>query len=474
MTLKKILFIAPYPKNAKVIMEASHYPPMGLAYTASYLEQYGYECRIIDANLFKYENDKVFSLIQEYNPDVVGISFNVVTVHEVIELSNMIKEKLNKHVVLGGPSSAGNPKYILENSKADCVVRKEGELTFLNLIKTNFDLANILGISYLKNAKLIANPDQPVIQDVNTIPFPAWHLLPNLKLYKNRSRRYPIAPMVTSRGCPYACTFCGSAESGWRPRSAENVVSEIELLANKYGVKQIDILDDNFTLIFKRAHEILDLIIEKKLNILITFPNGVRADRLDEELIKKMKEAGVYRTGIGIETGDEEVMKRIKKKLDLEKVRTSIKLLRKYGITVFGYFQFGLPGDTKESMQKTLDFAKEINPHWANFGITTPLPGTELYKDLVAEGKISEDSDDSISAGYYAIKEAHFAGNGVAKEDIMYYQQKAWKEFYFRPSKVIDVFSTIRSWREFEWTVGLAWPIFKGLFVKANGNSEKN
>jgi len=468
MTIKKILFVAPYPKMAKVIMEASHYPPMGLAYTAAFLEQHNYECKIIDANLFKYENEKVFSLIQEYNPDVVGISFNVVTVHEVIELSKMIKEKLNKHVILGGPSSAGNPQFILENSKADCVVRKEGELVSLNLVKSDFDLPNVLGISYLKKGKLIINADQPVIQDVNTIPFPAWHLLPGLKLYKNRSRRYPIAPMVTSRGCPYSCTFCGSAETGFRFRSAENVVAEMELLKTKYGVKQIDILDDNFTLLFPRAHKILDLVMEKRLNLLITFPNGLRADRLDEELIIKMKKAGVYRTGVGIETGDEEVMKKIRKALDLNKVRESIRLLRKHGITVFGYFQFGLPGDSKESMQKTINFAKEINPHWANFGITTPLPGTELYKDLVKEGKIQEGQDDSVSSGYYAIKEAHFWGNGLTKEDIMHYQQKAWKEFYFRPSKVIDVFSTIRSWREFEWTVGLAWPIFKGLFKRAS------
>jgi len=336
----------------------------------------------------------------------------------------------------------------------------------LNLIKNNFDLKGIKGILYLKGNKLIQNPPQPVIEDINTIPFPAWHLLPKLSLYKNRSRRYPIAPMVTSRGCPYACTFCGSAKTGWRYRSAENIVAEIELLVNKYGVKQIDVLDDNFTLLERRAHEVLDLILEKKLNILITFPNGLRADRLTPELIKKMKKAGVYRTGIGIETGDERIMKNIKKYLELDRVRESIKLLRKEGIVVFGYFLLGLPGDTKESMQKTIDFAREVNPHWANFGVTTPLPGTELYRDLIKAGKIKEGEDDSISSGYYAIKEGYLTTDEVTNEEIMIYQKKAWREFYFRPSKVIDLLSTIRSWREFEWTVLLAWPIFKGLIVK--------
>ena len=464
--IKKAIFIAPYPKSAKIIMEASHYPPMGLAYTSGFLEPHGIECKIVDANLFKLDENEVFKIIKDFDPDLVGISYNVVTVHEAINISKMVKEQLGKRVLLGGPSSAGNPKYILENSKADCVVRGEGEVVTLNLIKNNFDLKGIKGILYLKGNRLIQNPPQPVIEDINTIPFPAWHLLPKLSLYKNRSRRYPIAPMVTSRGCPYACTFCGSAKTGWRYRSAKNIVAEIELLVNKYGVKQIDVLDDNFTLLERRAHEVLDLILEKKLNILITFPNGLRADRLTPELIKKMKKAGVYRTGIGIETGDERVMKNIKKYLELDRVRESIKLLRKEGIVVFGYFLLGLPGDTKESMQKTIDFAREVNPHWANFGVTTPLPGTELYRDLIKAGKIKEGEDDSISSGYYAIKEGYLTTDEVTNEEIMIYQKKAWREFYFRPSKVIDLLSTIRSWREFEWTVLLAWPIFKGLIVK--------
>lgn len=464
--IKKAIFIAPYPKQAKIIMEASHYPPMGLAYTAGFLEPHDIECKIVDANLFKFDEDKVFNIIKNYNPDVVGISYNVVSVHEAINISKMVKENLHKHVILGGPSSAGNPKFILENSKADCVVRGEGELTTLNLIKSNFDLKNVSGILYLKKGKLIQNPSQPVIEDINTIPFPAWHLLPKLSLYKNRSRRYPIAPMVTSRGCPYACTFCGSAKTGWRYRTAENIVSEIELLVKEYGVKQIDVLDDNFTLLERRANDVLDEIIEKKLNILITFPNGLRADRLTPELIKKMKKAGVYRTGIGIETGDEKIMDNIKKYLELDRVRESIKLLRKEGIVVFGYFLFGLPGDTKESMQKTIDFAKEVNPHWANFGVTTPLPGTELYRDLVKAGKIKEENDDTITSGYYAIKEAYFDTDAVTKDEIMIYQKKAWREFYFRPHKIIDLLSTIRSWRELEWTIILAWPIFKGLIFK--------
>ena len=463
--IEKIMFVSPYPEKAKVIMEPSHYPPIGLAYTASFIEKYGFICEILDANLFKLNTEKVFGKIKKYNPDVVGLSFNVVTVNEVIEISKRVKDELGKKVILGGPSSSGDPRFILEKSKADCIVRNEGESVTLNLIQKNFDLENIFGISYLEKGKLVVNPDQVLIEDVDSIPFPAWHLLPDLSLYKNRSRKFPIAPMVTSRGCPYSCTFCGSANTGWRYRSADNIVAEIELLSKEYGVKQIDVLDDNFTLSFNRAHEILDKIIEKKLDVLITFPNGLRADRLNEELIKKMKKAGVYRTGIGIETGDEEVMKNIKKSLDLDKVRASIKLLRKYGIIVFGYFQFGLPGDTKESMQKTVEFAKEVNPHWANFGITTPLPGTKLYNDLVELGKIEEGGDDSISSGYYAIKDAHFDTN-ASKEDIEYYQRKAWREFYFRPIKVIDTISTIRSWREFEWTVRLAWPIFKGLFVK--------
>ena len=463
--IKSALFVTPFPKSAKVIMEASQLPPIGLAYTAAFLESKGLKCWIIDANLLKYDEEKVLEIIKENNPELVGVSFNIATVKEAINIAAESK-KLGKKVILGGPSAKGELQAILEKSKADCIVRSEGEIVTWNLIENNFDLPNIKGIAYLSEGKVTFTPEEDKIKDVDALPFPAYHLLPDLDLYKNRSRRHPIAPMVTSRGCPYGCSFCGSAYTGWRARSPKNVVTEIEYLIRNFNVKQIDILDDNFTFNLERAEKICDLIISKNLDIYITFPNGLRADRLSEKLVEKLAKAGVYRTGIGIESGDQKVVNNINKSLKLEQVKEALQWLRKYKIVTFGYFQFGLPGDTKESMQKTIDFALDVNPNWANFGITTPLPGTPLYNDLKSKGKINMAEEEGIDSGFYSVKSGHYETGDVTMEDVMSYQKTAWKKFYFRPRKIIDLLGTIKSYRELEWTVSLTLPILKGVIFK--------
>lgn len=463
--IKSALFVTPYPQSAKVIMEASKLPPIGLAYTASYLESKGIKCWIIDANLLKMKENMVLTNIIELDPDLVGISFNVATVKEAINLAFESK-RLGKKVIMGGPSSKGELHSILEKSKADCIVRGEGEIVTWNLIKSDFDLKDTKGIAYIENGKVVHTPEEEKIKDVDSLPFPAYHLLPKLKLYKNRSRRHPIAPMVTSRGCPYGCSFCGSANSGWRARSPENVVAEIEYLINNFGVRQIDILDDNFSMNIERAEKICDMIADRKLDILITFPNGLRADRLTERLVEKMARAGVYRTGIGIESGDQKIIDGINKSLKLEQVKKAMGWLRKNHIVTFGYFQFGLPGETKESMQKTLEFALEANPNWANFGITTPLPGTPLYNELKSKGKLNVNEDEGIESGFYSVKSGHFDTNDITMADVMKFQKMAWKKFYFRPGKILDLMNTMRSYRELEWTVSLTLPILKGVIFK--------
>src|SRR3989338_4805546 len=235
--IKNAIFVTPFPKSAKVIMEASQLPPIGLAYTAAFLESKGLKCWIIDANLLKYDEKKVLEIIKENNPELVGVSFNIATVKEAINIAAESK-KLGKKVILGGPSAKGELQAILEKSKADCIVRSEGEIVTWNLIENNFDLPNIKGIAYLSEGKVTFTPEEDKIKDVDALPFPAYHLLPDLDLYKNRSRRHPIAPMVTSRGCPYGCSFCGSAYTGWRARSPKNVVTEIEYLIRNFNVKQ--------------------------------------------------------------------------------------------------------------------------------------------------------------------------------------------------------------------------------------------
>lgn len=472
--IKSVVFVSPYPHYAKDILEPTSYPPMGIAYMAGFLESKGLKCHVIDAYILKMTNEDVFKKITELKPDMVGISTNVVTIREGCELSEKIKDNLNIRVVLGGAYAASTIGKILEKSKADCIIVGEGDSIIWNLVDNGFDLPNTKGAAYLEQGEVKVNPREIPIEDLDSLPFPAWHLLPDLKLYKSKSRRTPVVTMLTSRGCPYKCIFCSSSSKNsvfgprFRTRSPENVVKEIEYVTQRFGVKQIDILDDNFTLNLERAGKILDLIVEKKIDIAISFPNGVRADRLTKELVHKMKLAGTYRVGIGIESGDEEILKILKKSLDLETVLTAIKWFREENIIVSGFFMLGLPHDTPETMQKTIDFAIKSNPHIANFSMAIPMIGTEMYEIVKKEGTFIKSTEDGLSTGYNAITEGYFEFKGFKKEDVLKYQRLAYKKFYLRPSKMLELLLSIRTMDELRWLIHTSYPLLKGIFNPKN------
>ena len=467
MIYKKALFIRPFPYFAKEVNEATNYPPLGLAYMASFLESKGIVCKIIDADLLRLSNEEVIAQAKEFDPYLICITSNIAYSRETNALSKLIKKELGKFVVIGGPFATSRVKETLEESESDCIARGEGEFVLWSIIENNLNIENLRGVSYLKNGELINKPRESLIKNLDKLPFPAYHLLPRLELYESRSRASPVAPILTSRGCPYQCIYCNKSVFGseFRKRSPENIAQEIEFLVNKYGVKQIDILDDNFTLDLERAEKVLDMIIEMGIKIYITFPNGVRADRLTKEIVHKMKLAGVYKAGIGIETGDPEIMKVIKKNLDLDKVAQAIKWFREEKITVFGFFMMGLPGETPETMQRTIDFAKKANPHIANFAITIPMPDTELFEMIKKQGKFVRDPG-SINKGYYTVDEGYYELGDLKSKDILRYQRKAYMSFYFRPTKILEFLFLIRSARELKWTIRTAIPLLKGIFSK--------
>lgn len=474
----KIVLVNPYPHYATGINEATVYPPLGLAYIAGILEKHNYVCKIIDANILRMHNDEVLKNIEELNPDVACVSINVATAKAGIALAHEIKKRFKKKVIMGGVHASTEPERVLKQSLADAVVFGESEETVLELIKNKCDPMGIKGLAYLENDQLICTTKRPLIQNLDDLPWPAYHLLPPLKLYKSRSRKSPVAPIFTSRGCPYQCIFCSSSSKKsvfgptFRTRSPENVVAEIEYLVDRFGVKQIDVLDDNFTLNMERTEKICDLIIEKQIKVLINLQNGVRADRLTRELVFKLKKAGVYKAGIGIESGDEEIIKNIKKSLDLEQVKRAIQWFREAGVIVYGFFIFGHPGEDEEKMQKTINFAIEANPHIANFNGSLPLPGTELYDIIAREGKFTDSVADGVDVGYQG-GTYYFELGKVNPTLINNYVKKAFRQFYFRPSKMFEVFLVSLSWGELKWTFEAVSTIIKNVFLTKGGSANK-
>lgn len=472
-----VLLINPFPK-AKGINEATIEPPIGLAYLAAVLERDGFESSIIDANILRLENRAVLNRIKDLKPKLIGISLNVVTAASGIELSRNCKSMFpGIPVILGGPFPTSLPEATLKISLADGIVLGEGEETLLEVMRRHRDNGHIFkdieGVIYTEKGDILYNKPRQLIDNLDLLPFPDYNKLPNLLMYKSRARKRPVAGIFTSRGCPFHCVYCNKNifTDKFRKRSAVNVVEEIGYLVNKFNVRQIDILDDNFSLDLERAHRIFELLIEKKYHLAVNIQNGMRAEQVDEEIIRKMKDAGVFKVSFGVESGDERVLKIIKKDLDLDKVLEATRLMKEAGIIVYGNFMLGLPGDTKDSMQKTIDFAKKMNPDIANFMITIPFPGSELYDWIKKEGKFLVDIEHGVSSGFYG-GQVFFALNGLDPQEVLFYYKKAYRDFYMQFSKIVDIIASPRSLYEIKWLIDGGVSTLRGLIKHSSIKKE--
>jgi magnesium-protoporphyrin IX monomethyl ester (oxidative) cyclase len=403
--------------------------PIGLGYIASVLEREKHDVMLLDASADGWKKSTRFgdkfhigmsyqeinTIVDSFKPDVIGISIVSSLLKENgFSLARSIKHHNKKiKIVVGGAHPSVAKEECLSKEYINFVVIGEGELTMLDLIneleKSEPRLREIKGIAYRENSQMIYNGPRDKIEHLDSIPFPARDQFPmedyfmagkkllstfSLSTYNKR-----WATMYTSRGCPHNCIFCSihlTMGRKWRGRSAVNVVSEIELLVREYGIEHIAFLDDNMSMSKKRMHEICDLIIGKKLKFTWSTPNGLRANTLDEELLVKMKKSGCTRIAVAAESGSQRVLDEvIKKKLDLKDVEKVIKICHKIGLKVDVFFIFGLIGEKKEDLEKTLDFAKhlkKLGTSGFNFAVATPFLGTEFYKQLALGGYIDENN----------------------------------------------------------------------------------
>ena len=452
MKYKKVILVNPYPgKNIGGLNESTIYPPLGLVYIASVLRMHNVQVKILEANILKLDNAQVVNFLCKENPDLAGISLNIFTANAGINLSQRIKEVTNFDVCLGGPFPSAIPEDILKKSKADILVIGEGERSIVDICNGEL-LSEIQGIAWKRDGVVIVNESAELIGDLDTLPMPAYDLLPPFGLYRARIRKSPMAPIFTSRGCPSHCTFCNHNVFGKRFRafSPGRVISEIELLISKYGIKQLDILDDNFTFDMRRAEEILDLILERKFNIRINLQNGMRVDNLNPSIVKKMKKAGVFKVGIGCESADIPTLKEIKKGVDLAKIRQAVQWFSHNKIISYLFFIFGFPNDTRETIMRTIDFAIEVNPTTAVFSLLIPFPGTEIHSLLKKQSMLKDGITDGVMTGFFGRRLYHSC-RYLTEDDVVALQSLAYRKFYFRPNKIIEQIRQIRSFAELRW-----------------------
>jgi len=442
-----VLLIKPSTKFVYGKLPSAVQVPLGLAYIASVLEKAGYRVRVLDMEVEKVTKSEFADVIKRTKPEVVGVTCTTPTYLTAIEICEAIKEISPEIItIIGGVHATTMPEKALKPTSIDYVVMQEGEITIKDLLTTlekGNDLSNVQGIAYKKNGRVVLNATRKLIENLDDIPFPAWHLF-SLKYTYPDSLFKKVFPIITSRGCPGNCTFCNTKNNlgrKFRARSALNVVDELEYLVKKYDAKEIHIWDDNFTTKKKRVFEIRDLINSRKLKIKFAFPNGIRADFLNEELLECLKEMGTYSIAIGVESGNQSILDRAKKGIKLEKIEETFRLTRKLKIETWAFFIIGLPGETNETIMNSIEFAKKIDPDIAKFHILKPYPGTQVYKEIEQEGLLL--SDDYYQFGIHTPPVHKLPG--LAPEDMTRYQKQANRSFFLRPSKIIQQILRLKS-----------------------------
>lgn len=409
-------------------------PPLGLAYIGAVLEKNGYEVKILDASApyAKYSLDDVVREVRNFSPDVIGVTITITFAKYSHLLMKELAKQINVPIVAGGPHPSLLPHEALDNG-ADIVVRGEGEISFLEImdwINAEKELKDILGISFTdKDGKFVDNQVRPLNDDLDFLPFPAKHLF-NINHYVKKPKEIvKYGNIITSRGCPFACTYCSSKIFGRRVRfrSPENIVAEIKHLKDTYGISKFVFLDDCAALNSKRMMKLCQMMMDENLNI--RWICITRVDTVDKNLLKEMKKAGCISIDYGVESGNPETLKKIKKGFTLEKVENALRETHEVGINSMVNFMHGFPWETTNDLNITRRFIKKIRP-WVDSimpaGIVIPFPKTELYEEykdtynlenwwlkgnILDKGKgikVSQPFFERIFFSYYTLKDNFF------------------------------------------------------------------
>ena len=448
----KILLINPPPQE--VAQKDIIVPPLGIAYIAAILENEGFSVEILDAYALQLTWNEFEEIIKRKRPNIVGITGMTPVIDRAFKAADICK-KYTDYVILGGPHASSQVESVLTQcSSIDFAVYGEGEFTFLELVRKleedNCNFENINGLVYKDNGKIHITKPRELIRDLDALPYPARHLLPN-KMYKYPLAKHKrITTMITSRGCPYSCIFCDKSVFGkkYRERSAVNVVDEMEEIVTKFKIRSIIIYDDLFTLNKKRVIEICKEIINRRLDI--DWKCEGRVDLVDKEMLKWMKKAGCSLIAYGVESGTQKCLDFLNKKTTVQQARDAFMATKDVGIKTLAYIILGIPVETWEDACKSIEFVKEIDADYVQFSILSPFPGTKLWDMAIEKGwyrelKGVQNPHDADLKRPVTISENW---NEQKLQDII---KLAHKEFYLRKKYIIKRLLSVRSLNELRY-----------------------
>ena len=446
--MARVYLISPPDKNVYKKINSEDFgvqqPPLGLAYIASFLKSRGHSVKLFDSSFSKKVFKDIKAHLHEFNPDFIGITATTPQITDAFIIAEYIKSiNLSIKVILGGPHASALPEEVIRNQYVDMVICGEGEITISEIVEGK-DLEEIKGICFLQDGRVNINPSRPLIENLDTLPFPLWEQLPMKEYYFFPERTIGI---ISGRGCPYKCSFCASGiihKRRYRMRSPSNFVDELNWLYKKFGIKHFFFVDETFTINHNRVEEICSLILEKSLPIKWTCQT--RVGHLTKELLKRMKAAGCDILRIGIESGDEKVLKATDKGITLEQAENAVSWANKLGIKCIGYFMLGLPYETPASLKKILKFSKKLRLFLVHFVILVPLPGTPIW-NMIKEGKILRCTARNWSE-YARLNKAIVESDAISASQLSKYHRRMLRSYFFDPNFILRKIRDIKSFKD--------------------------
>lgn len=463
----KVLLVKPVSHKMPIVI-----PNLGLGYLAAQLKKAGHDVEILDCAKLGWSFEEFGRFLRNKRFDIIGVQIFTCDFSAAKLMLEMAREQNGKIVtVAGGPHVSGLPEDVMRSIPSlDYGFQGEAELGLPRLCDfvsgtAGVKLGDIPGLIYRQQGSVRVNA-RAIIDDVDSIGLPDWDLI-NPASYPvaphgTFTRQLPVAPIITSRGCPYECTYCGvESLTGrrLRKRSPASIIAEIELLVSRFGVREIHIEDDNFTLDRNRVMEFCNLLIERKMGISWACPNGVRLDTLDAEVLRLMEKSGCYSFAIGIESGSPKILKDMHREMSLETMKEKIQLIAsETNIRMTGFTIVGYPTESLEDIEKTINFTLDLPLSRVQYSNFLPFPGTKIFNKLLGDGLITLGNMDWDS---FQFNRVVYAPPGITPAILRAVMRKGFRKFYFRPKIIFGLLREIHSVEQFRTILKRVSDIFR-------------
>ncbi len=433
-------------------------PPIGLGYLSTALKKHNISTKIIHCYKDNMDIPDIIDLIKEKNINIVGVSTCSNDHSWLVKFADKLEILPEVNLIVGGPHATGlGQDLLLMISRINFIIVAEGETGLPKLITclmnndTSDNVLSTVPNLVWKNSseEMIANAmERP--NDLDALGFPDWEQMPPSEYarffpFGGFSKASPVAQIITTRGCPYTCNYCaGNLMLGrkLRMRSTESIIEEIEYLVNVHGVREVHIHDDNFSFYKDHVVNLCTGIRKKNFDLFFSLPNGLRIDRIDDEMLQELQATGFYTFSLGLESGSKDTLKRMHKVLDLDRVREKIAMIRKYNFQLKGFFMIGYPGDTKDDILTTIQYAISLDLDRAYFTMYMPLPGTDDFRMLLDQGKI--DIHKLEWDNFFTKAKPSYVSDGMTSEDLQYLTQFAYRKFYLRPRILLKIWRDLK------------------------------